>query len=81
MKTNTPQQSINILIKKHDLQIKGHTIIILRNKIRDRQGNLINNPKKHNDLGNKSWGRIDSLINHHNFNLIYVSKFKQKRQQ
>lgn len=75
---NTPLQSINILNKKHDLQIKGHTIIVLRNKIRNRQGDLINNPRKHNDLGNKSWGKIDSLVNYHNFNLIHVNKFKQR---
>jgi len=29
-----------------------------------------------NDLGNKSWGHIDYLVNHLKFKLIYTTKHK-----
>lgn len=33
------------------------------------------NPKRKNDIGNKSWGKISFLINYHGFRAYRVSEF------
>lgn len=43
--------SVRVLSKKNDCRISGTSITVLAN----------GHKKKSNDLGNKSWGRIDYL--------------------
>lgn len=55
---------LRILGRKQDLRIKGSTLFILTDKILDKDGNSMSNPERVNDLGNKSWGKIDFLTHY-----------------
>jgi hypothetical protein len=59
---------INSLRKKHDIKIFEH-----QNKI----CLLFNSAKtKKFDLGNKSWGKIDYLVNHCHFHIFFLKSFE-----
>lgn len=65
---------------KKDLRIKGMTIFILTDTIVTKEWNVIRNPEKVYDLGNKSWGKIDFLTHYNDYRINYVSEFpKEKR--
>jgi hypothetical protein len=53
------------LLKKHDVRLNGHHISILKS----------NSPFAKHDLGNKSWGKIDFLVNHCGYSREFVYKF------
>jgi hypothetical protein len=61
------------LKKKHDIRILNNQIGVLRNKVVDEEGNVVDNPEKHHDLGNKSWGAIDFLVSCCGYRVRYVS--------
>ena len=65
---------LRTLGQKNDISIFSNSIQILKNKICTKNG-VIPNPKKKNDLGNGSWGKIDFLTNYHGFFINYVEKF------
>lgn len=70
------------LSKKNDCKIVDYTIFILTNEIRDEKTDeLIPNPEKRFDLGNKSWGKIDFLKNYNEYRINYISKFSNLRKQ
>lgn len=62
------EEVLGTLYKRHDIKIDNH-----RKVIQVLTGNLI---PKQNDLGNKSWGKIDFLRNHCGFTLIKVDRFE-----
>ena len=68
------------LDRKQDIQINSNTkeIKILKDYILDKKGDTIPNPEKKHDLGNKSWGKIDFLVNHQGFSIWYISTFKRQ---
>lgn len=65
------------LSRKHDLSINkaNNTIFVLSDKIHDKDGVIIDNPLKLHDIGNKSWGKIDFLVNYHDYHVVKVAKF------
>jgi len=71
----TTDEVIRALSKKKDVRIKGDTIAMLSDFITDKAGNTIRNPHKINDIGNKSWGKIDYLVNHCHYSLVRVASF------
>jgi hypothetical protein len=58
------------LSRKHDVKVFGTTIQILT-------GKDLSFPRI-NDLGNKSWGKIDFLKNYCGFKVIHLDKFDPK---
>lgn len=56
------------LSRKHDVKVFGNTIQVLNQYATN----------KINDLGNKSWGKIDFLKNFNGFRLLFVEKFDAK---
>ena len=63
------------LSKKKDIRIKGTTVLMLSDFIVTKEGESVRNPLKINDIGNKSWGKIDYLVNHNNYFLVKVASF------
>jgi len=65
----TEDEVLKALSKKHDVNVNSttKTIQVLNGK----------NKKfpKANDLGNKSWGKIDFLCNYREYNWFFVSEF------
>lgn len=57
---------IRSLSKKRDIQIDT------RKKVLE-----ILNPGKNQDLGNKSWGKIDYLVNYAGYIKLFVSEFSR----
>lgn len=55
------------LKKKHDVRIIGDTIWVLNGKSK-------NHPAA-NDLGNKSWGKIDFLVNYCGYSQYFCYAF------
>lgn len=51
------------LSRKHDVEIRGFEILILRGK------------QAVSDIGNKSWGCIDFLVNHCGYRRLFVKEF------
>ena len=81
MKKHTEQSCIDSLKKKNDIRIfpNKKLIVILENKIFSQKTlELINNPKKQNDLGNKSQGKISFLCNYLNYYLFHFDDFDSK---
>lgn len=71
----TFEDCIYALDKKRDIRIdiNEKTIYMLSNK--DSKGNA--NSEKRNDIGNKSLGRLDYLVDRLGFTITYVEKFKK----
>lgn len=69
MKNHNPENDIRTLNKKNDCKIIRRTIYIL---------SIFSNFKI-NDLGNKSWGKIDFLVNYVDFKIMYVQDFKRMK--
>jgi hypothetical protein len=69
---------IKSLRKKHDIKIFEHQnkIILLRNFIVTKEALIIHNPHKKFDLGNKSYGKIDFLVNHCGFHIFFLKSFE-----
>lgn len=63
------------LKKKHDCRVSGTQIAVLRNKVVNKEWQTIDNPEKHHDLGNRSWGVIDFLVSCCGYRVRYVSTF------
>lgn len=72
---HTEIECVRALRKKHDVKIDGHIVQILRNKVTNKEGNVIVNPRKAFDLGNKSWGKLDYLVYKLNYTPIFVNEF------
>lgn len=73
---------IKSLSTKNDIfiDVKNKDVFILRDKVLDKKGNIVDNPEKKNDLGNKSWGKIDFLTNHSGFSGPWkIDTFKKER--
>ena len=79
MKNETKEnQSLRILGNKRDIKIYTafKKIQILRNKTWNKKtGRYERNPKKHFDLGNKSWGRIDYMVHYQGYTVLFVNEF------
>jgi len=74
---HTVDEVLKALSRKNDVRIKDDCIEMLNDEIYDRkQKKFIQNPKKHFDIGNGSWGKIDFLCNYHGFWIYYVDEFK-----
>lgn len=56
---------IRTLSKKHDCKIVGIEVQVLKG------------PSAKHDLGNKSHGKIDFLVNHRGFRKVIVTSFKK----
>ena len=67
---------LKALYRKRDVKVnvQTETILVLSDKVYIK-GETVSNPAKSWDLGNKSWGKIDFLINHKGFYISYVDKF------
>ncbi|GEM_PF-3369855 len=64
------EEAIRSLSNKHDIKIDvNKKTIYIKPDFIYSQGQKISNPDKHNDLGNKSWGKIDYLVNHNGYTL------------
>jgi hypothetical protein len=63
---------LSSLSRKHDIRIDVNvkTVEVLTGKSSDSPSN--------NDLGNKSWGKIDYLRNYCGYTLIFVDRFNKK---
>ena len=77
MKKHNEYDCIKQLDRKRDCKIASSgVIVILQNHIFiPKEGKTIRNPNKHFDLGNKSWGKIDYLINHCGYSMMRVDRF------
>lgn len=77
MKKHSETEVCRQLAKKNDCKVhQSHrTVEILSDTVHDKEQNTIPNPKKKHDLGNKSWGRIDFLVNYCGYRTRYVSEF------
>ena len=62
--------------RKNDVRIDGFRVLVLTDKVLDKNGTSIPNPEKMNDLGNKSWGKIDFLTHYCNYNVVKVNSFR-----
>ena len=65
------------LSRKNDVRVSGTVVMVLSDKIVDKESNIIDNPQKRNDLGNGSWGRIDYLVNHCGYGIVKVAQFSK----
>jgi len=75
-KTYTVDEVLRFFRTKRDVQIKGNKIFILSDQVWDKKkGEMVDNQRKHNDLGNGSWGRLDFLTNHNGYVIIKVGRF------
>lgn len=63
------QKVIAQLSKKHDVKIKSNQILVLNGKSTKGIFQPIN------DLGNKSWGKIDFLVNYCGYVQLFVPEF------
>lgn len=64
------------LSRKNDIRVdQTNTIKILSDKVINKDGEVVDNPKKRFDLGNKSWGKIDFLVNHCGYSRVNVDSF------
>ena len=69
--------AVRALTRKNDVRIAGHTITMLSDMVYDKKsGEMIRNPKRHNDIGNKSWGKIDFLMKKCRYHLVRTASFK-----
>lgn len=59
------EKVLSSLSKKRDIQIANKQIFVLSNK-------AVN---KSYDLGSKSWGKIDYLVNHCNYKFSFIDSF------
>jgi hypothetical protein len=71
---------IKSLRKKHDIKIFEHKMkicILSSFKVINLKGELkqIINPEKRFDIGNKSLGKIDYLVNYCHFHIFYILNF------
>lgn len=67
---------IRRLHKKNDVKVfNDGTIQVLSDTIIDKKGDKILNPRKRNDFGNDSWGKISFLINYKGYVVIKVKTF------
>jgi hypothetical protein len=80
MKKHNYLDVIKSLRKKRDIKIYENVkkICVLSNfkilKLKSGNKKIIN-PEKHFDIGNKSLGKIDFLVNHCGFHIFYVLNF------
>lgn len=65
----TVSSVLNVLRNKLDLIIKDNEIYVLNGKSKN------NHSKRTNDLGNKSWGKIDFLTKYCGYKLYFVADF------
>lgn len=76
MKKYEEDEVLHALRRKHDVYVDSPFVQVLADKVWDSKSMaMVDNPLKNNDLGNKSWGRIDFLINHCGYRLQRVGKF------
>jgi hypothetical protein len=67
---------LRALSHKNDIRIVNKDILILKDKVYNQKaGKSITNPKKHFDIGNKSWGKIDFLVKVHEYRQYFVDEF------
>ncbi len=62
------------LYRKQDVNINTTNKVITlvsAKKWSNKDGEYINNPKRKNDLGNKSHGKIDFLVNYKGYSKVY----------
>jgi hypothetical protein len=65
MAIHTESKALAALGRKNDIQIHGSDLRVLNNE----------SPFKVHDLGNKSWGRIDFLVNYYGYSQYFVTEF------
>ena len=59
---HTVDEVLRALDRKHDCKVVYNRVYILKSK------------ESFNDLGNKSWGKIDFLCNHNGYTLVKTDK-------
>ena len=75
-KNYSVDEVIRKLHKKNDVKVfNDGTIQVLSDTIIDKKGDKIPNPRKRNDLGNGSWGKISFLVNYKGYVVIKVETF------
>lgn len=70
----TVDEVIKFLSKRRDCRCNPKTKVI---EVLRSNGS---NPPRTNDLGNKSWGRIDFLVKYNDWTQIYVQRFSSTHQ-
>ncbi len=69
---------LKALVRKNDVRGIDTDLLcieILTDKIWDRKkGSYVPNPKRQNDIGNGTWGKIDFLCNYHDYFVLRVEK-------
>jgi hypothetical protein len=61
---------------KNDVRIVNGEIQVLKDTVwSTKEQKTVTNPKKHFDLGNGSWGKIDYLVKYCGYRQIFVSEF------
>lgn len=63
MKNYNEQEVVDFLNRKGDVSIRGNNVLVLRGT------------GAKNDIGNKSKGKIDFLVNHLGYKLEFTTKF------
>jgi len=58
------------LRKKNDVRVTQDGFVLVLNG-KSTKGQF----QKQNDLGNRSWGKIDFLVNHRGYKLLFTSEF------
>jgi len=77
-KKHNESDVIRSLSRKRDISIKGKTLLILSKDVWSKRINdYAPNPRKRNDLGNKSWGKIDFLMKYCGYKIKTVSDFRR----
>jgi len=61
-------KALRTLGNKHDVTVHGSKILVLNGK--DSKAPKIN------DIGIKTWGKIDGLVRHHQFYFHFTNNFK-----
>lgn len=72
-RTHLVYEVLKALQAKADCKISTFRIEVPRPYVYNKEtAQMEPNPARKNDLGNKSWGKIDYLVNHLNYTLVYV---------
>ena len=79
IRKHTVDEVLKSLSRKRDVRIQGLQVQILSHDVWDeKKEKLVPNPRKSNDLGNGSLGKIDFLTKHCDYRREIVTKFDFK---
>lgn len=72
---HTEDEVLKSLRKKHDVRVIGRTVQLLKNKIHNKENELVLNPAKIGDVGNGTNGKIDFLVKYCGYSVIFLKEF------